>query len=208
MRAAVLTGTGASFSAGLDLARLSEGSDDYLDRLLPLLHEVILALFTFPRPLIAAVNGHAVAGGFVLACTCDYRVVAEGGARLGVTELPVGVPFPAAPLEMVRTVLGTARAREVVYSGRLFGPEEASRIGFADELAPPGTVVDRAVEVARSWGEMAPAAFALTKRQLQEPTVERLRERAGAIDAEIRRTWGDPATMEAIRGFVTRMLGR
>jgi enoyl-CoA hydratase len=206
-RGVVLTGTGSSFSAGLDLTRLSEGSGDYLARLLPLLHEVILGLFTFPRPVVAAVNGHAIAGGFVLACTADYRVVVDEGARLGVTELPVGVPFPPAPLEMVRTVLGTAGAREIVYSGRLFGPEEARRLGYADELAPSEEVVDRAVAVAEAWGSTTPAAFELTKRQLQAPTVARLREHAPEIHDGIARAWGDPATHAAIRTFVERTLG-
>jgi enoyl-CoA hydratase len=205
-RGLVLTGTGTSFSAGLDLSRLAEGSGAYLDRLLPLLHQVILELFTFPRPAVAAGNGHAIAGGFVLACACDYRVVADFGARLGVTELPVGVPFPAAPLEMVRTVLGTARAREVIYSGRLFGPDEAARLGFADELASSDAVVARAVAVAEAWGSMAPTAFELTKRQLQAPTVERLRDHAPAIDAEIAEAWADPAAHAAIGAFVERTL--
>ena len=193
----VLTGTGRNFSAGLDLLR----------DLLPLLHEMILEIFTFPRPVVAAVNGHAIAGGFVLACTCDYRVVAEEGARLGVTELPVGVPFPAAPLEMVRTVLGTGPAREIVYSGRLFEGREAARIGFADEVAPAPEVLERAVEVAAGWGAMAHAAFALTKEQLQAPTVARLRAEGPAIDAGIEKVWNDPATHEAIRAFIARTLG-
>lgn len=203
----VLTGTGRNFSAGLDLTRLAQGDTGYLRDLLPLLHEMILEIFTFPRPVVAAVNGHAIAGGFVLACTCDYRVVAEEGARLGVTELPVGVPFPAAPLEMVRTVLGTGPAREIVYGGRLFEGREAARIGFADELAPPPKVVERAVEVAATWGAMAPAAFALTKEQLHAPTVARLRAEGPTIDAGIAKVWNDPATHEAIRAFIARTLG-
>lgn len=206
-RAVVLTGSGRNFSAGLDLVRLLDGGADYRARLLPLLHEVILSLFTLPRPVVAAVNGHAIAGGFVLACACDYRLVARSGARLGVTELPVGVPFPAAPLEMVRTVLGTGRAREVVYSGRLFSPEEGARVGFADELVEPADLLDRAVEVAARWGAAPHAAFALTKAQLQAPVVERLREHAAAVDEEVAAVWGHPDTGGAIRAFIDRTLG-
>src|SRR5215469_13927210 len=102
VRALILTGTGSIFSAGVDLFRLTQGGADYVRRFLPLLSRFIRLLFAFPRPVIAAANGHAIAGGCVLVLTADYRLMAEGAGRVGVPELLVGVPFPAAALEVVR----------------------------------------------------------------------------------------------------------
>ncbi len=205
-RALVLTGTGGNFSAGLNLVRFLEGGGDYLQQLLPALDGALRALFTLPRPVIAAVNGHAIAGGFVLACACDYRIVAAGPAKLGITELLVGVPFPTGPLEMVRTVVGTRRTRGLAYSGRLFSGEEGRALGFTDELVDGGELLDRALAVAGRWGASPTQAFALTKRQLQQPTLDRLDRHAPAFDPDVARIWADPQVAESMRGFVAKTL--
>ncbi len=207
-RGLVLTGAGRNFSAGLDLVRLLAEGNDYLARLLPALDQALKALYSFPRPVIAAVNGHAIAGGFVIACACDARIVAAGGAKLGITELPVGVPFPAAPLEMVRAALGTGSARELAYSGRLFSANQAVEVGFATELAPDNELLDRACVLASHWGRAPAGAFELTKRQIQHPVLERLATHGPAFDAEIAKIWADPATRAAIQGFIDRTLGK
>jgi enoyl-CoA hydratase len=95
IRAVVLTGQGRIFSAGVDLVRLSSGGTDYVRKFLPVMNRAFDAVFFLPKPLVAALNGHAIAGGCVLACCADRRLMARGGGRIGVTELLVGVPFPA-----------------------------------------------------------------------------------------------------------------
>ena len=100
--AVVLTGQGRIFSAGVDLIRLSEGGADYVRKFLPALHKLYDAVFNHPKPVVAAINGHAIAGGCVLACCADRRVMARDGGRIGVTELLVGVPFPALAFEIMR----------------------------------------------------------------------------------------------------------
>ena len=93
-RAVVVTGQGRIFSAGVDLLRLSAGGAAYVRQFLPALHKLYDTVFFFPKPVVAAVNGHAIAGGCVLACCADRRLMARDGGRIGVTELLVGVPFP------------------------------------------------------------------------------------------------------------------
>src|SRR5262245_17682571 len=102
VHALILTGTGSIFSAGVDLFRLTEEGADYVRRFLPLLSRFLRTLFSFPRPVVAAVNGHAIAGGCVIALACDARLMAEGDATIGLPELLVGVPFPTAAREIVR----------------------------------------------------------------------------------------------------------
>src|SRR5215470_4607203 len=91
VRALILTGTGSIFSAGVDLFRLTQEGKDYVRRFLPLLSRLLCTLFTFPRPVVAAASGHAIAGGCVLVVACDIRLMAEGAGRIGVPELLVGV---------------------------------------------------------------------------------------------------------------------
>ena len=101
-KAVVLTGQGPMFSAGVDLIRLSEGGATYVRRFLPALHRLYDTVFFFPKPVVAAVNGHAIAGGCVLECCADRRIAGGDGGRIGVTELLVGVPFPALAFEVMR----------------------------------------------------------------------------------------------------------
>src|SRR6266852_4922794 len=101
-KAVVLTGQGKIFSAGVDLKRLSEGGAEYIRRFLPALHRLYEEVFFHPKPLVAAINGHAIAGGCVLACCADRRIMADDSGRIGVTELQVGVPFPPLAFEAVR----------------------------------------------------------------------------------------------------------
>src|SRR6516225_889809 len=123
--ALILTGTGSIFSAGVDLFRLTREGADYARRFLPLLSRFVRTLFTFPRPVVAAVNGHAIAGGCVIVLACDVRLMAEGAGRIGVPELLVGVPFPAAPLEVVRFAVPQNKVQSLLYTGRTLPPQEA-----------------------------------------------------------------------------------
>src|SRR5437879_5137950 len=105
-RAVVLTGSGSAFSAGADLFRVLNEGDEYLRTSLAALTEAFGTLFQFPLPVVAAVNGHAIAGGAVLVCASDHRISAAGNHKIGFAELRVGVPFPAWALESARVLPG------------------------------------------------------------------------------------------------------
>ena len=130
-RALVLTGTGSSFSAGVDLFQALEGGADYLIRFLPAMETFFRTLLTFPKPAVAAVNGHAIAGGCIIAAACDHRIMVNGTGRIGVPELAVGVPFPTLPFEIVGARVPQARFRDLVYSGRVVLPPEALALNAA-----------------------------------------------------------------------------
>jgi enoyl-CoA hydratase len=206
--AVVLTGRGAIFSAGVDLFRLLAGGADYLDRFLPALDRAVRKLFALPLPVVAAVNGHAIAGGAVLTLACDYRLMAAGSGRIGVPELLVGVPFPAAPLEVVRFALPPHRLQEAIYTGRTDEPEEALARGWLDEVVEPERLSARALEVAGRLAALPPDAFRLTKRQVRRPAIERM-ERLGAdFGAAVREQWIAEGTRERIRVYLERTVGK
>ena len=203
----VLTGTGAVFSAGVDLRRLTEGGPDYVEAFLPVLGKAFFEAFTFPKPLVAAVNGHAIAGGCVLACACDYRIMADGGGRIGTPELSVGVPFPVMALEILRLTVPAHRLQALIYRGLTCTPAEAAANGLIDETAAPEAVVDRAVEVAARLGALPPASFALTKRVIREPTRNRVLE-LRSVDEAVAEAWTSPRVLDAVRAYVDRTLGK
>src|SRR5439155_1274578 len=120
----VLVGTGSAFSAGVDLFRILDGGDDYVARFIPALSGAFDDLFAYRRPVVAAVNGHAIAGGCVIAACADYRLMAEGRGRIGVPEQLVGVAFPAIALAAPRSPFAPWDRRELP---GLFPVEEAAR---------------------------------------------------------------------------------
>lgn len=202
----VLTGTGTVFSAGVDLRRVVAGGAPYLRRFLPVLRRTFTELALAERPVVAAVDGHAIAGGFVLLAAADQAVMAEGEGRIGVTELLVGVPFPAVALELVRRRSGEAQAAELVYRGLTCRAAEARSRGLVDELMAPERVVERSVELAGAMAAAGPA-FTLAKRHLGEPLRAVL---AGAAerDAEVDEVWQSDATLAAVRRYAEAVLGR
>jgi enoyl-CoA hydratase/carnithine racemase len=206
--AVVLTGAGSIFSAGVDLFRVLEGGGDYLAGFLPALAHSLRRLFLFPRPVVAAINGHAIAGGAILAAACDRRLMAVGRWRIGVPELAVGVPFPPVPLEVLRFATPPELLHEIVYGGRTFEAEEALRRGLVDELVEPAALGERAVEAARRLAAVPAASFRLTKEQLRRPTAERLDRLGPEVDREIERVWCDPAIHAHVRAYLEKTLGR
>jgi enoyl-CoA hydratase len=207
-RALVLTGTGGIFSAGVDLFRVTKGGAAYLDSFLPALSRMIRSLFTLEKPVVAAVNGHAIAGGCILACACDCRIMARGTGRIGVPEVLVGVPFPAAALEVMRFALSPAEVQQAVLTGATHTPEAALARGFVDELADPGELLDRALAVARQMGAVPAESFTLTKRTLRRPAIERMLRHADAFDQDVGRVWRDESVLAAMRDYVARTIKR
>jgi len=206
VKALVVTGSGRVFSAGVDLYRLLEGGAEYVRAFVPRLNSSLLELYRFPRPVIAALNGHAIAGGFILACCCDRRLMAKDAGKVGLTELPVGVPFPSVPLEVVRSVVPSRILRDLVYGGRLFLADEALQAGLVDEIVDAEGLLDRAIEVAEELTCIPADAFGLTKQWIQEPVLQRLERSATAHDAEVLWAWSDPQTHAAIRRYVEATL--
>nr|WP_267901124.1 enoyl-CoA hydratase/isomerase family protein [Amycolatopsis panacis] len=203
-RAIVLTGTGDTFSPGADLARIVEGGARRIEEFLSELSDALLAVFGFPRPVVAAVNGHATGFGLVLAAACDHRVAADGEGRLGVPELHRGVPFPLAALEILRCAYGTTPLPALAYGGAALTVAEALARGLVDEVAPAEELRSRAVELATRLAGLPAEAFAHTKAQLRRPYHERIAENRVSDDARVERLWCAEKTLEVIKSSVDR----
>jgi enoyl-CoA hydratase len=205
-RAVVITGSGHIFCAGVDLVRALDAGPSYFKTFLPALHRLYETIFYFPRPIVAAINGHAVAGGCVLACATDWRAMRSDAGRIGVTELLVGLPFPALAFEIMRFVCAPHRFEEVIFTGATFAPEAGRELGMVDELASADAVMERAQAAARRLAALSPAAFALTKRQSRQPVTERMKASGVLFDAEVETVWCAAETFVRIRDYVARTL--
>ena len=202
--ALVVTGTGRVFCAGVDLNRVLQGGADYTDRLIPALSDAFVAMFCYPGPTVAAINGAAIAGGCVLACACDRRLMSPD-AQIGASEVRVGVPFPAAALEVVRYACGD-HAEELLLGGRLYRGAEAIANGLAHRVIAED-LIEAAVAEASDLAEISADAYRHTKAQLRAPTLARISE-AGDIDHEVRQLWGADQTRQRIADSLERLRRR
>jgi enoyl-CoA hydratase len=206
-RAVVLTGTGGSFSAGVDLFRILDGGRAYIERFLPALDEALLALLRFPRPIVAAINGHAIAGGCVVACACDRRVMANGKGRVGVPELAVGVPFPTLPFEILRASTPPQHLRELMFGAGTYTVADALARGLIDEVVEPDVLIERALAIAAQLGSIPAASFELGKREMNAPVLEMF-ARSREHERQVVETWCRPEILATIRAYLERTVGK
>ena len=206
VKAVVITGQGRMFSAGVDLVRVSSGGADYVRKLLPVMNRMFDAVFFLPKPVVAAVNGHAIAGGCVLTCCADRRLMARGGGRIGVTELLVGVPFPALAFEIVRATVPPRHLAEFTVGGATYEADEALSRGWVDEIMEADALMANVMAAAHRLASLSPVAFAHTKAQMRQPIIERLERSGVAIDKIATEIWVAVETLGHIRDYVARTL--
>ena len=182
--AVVLVGRERFFSAGMDLKAAPLLSVGEQRQTVDGINRLFGGWYAFPRPVVAAVNGHAIAGGLILALCADRRVGATEG-NLGLTELRAGIPYPFAAISIVRAELTPQAARRLVLSADLVPPELALELHVVDELAPPDEVLPRSLELAQAAAQLPRATYTQVKRQLRGPVIE-------AIDRGLAGGAGDP----------------
>jgi enoyl-CoA hydratase len=198
---AVITGTGSAFSAGVDLRRIVAGGPGYAAEFLPALTAAFLAIFEHPGPVVAAVNGHAIAGGCVIAAACDVRLMSHGS--IGLAELSVGVPFPVSAMEIMRYAVGPAAGR-LALGAPLLDPAGARSIGLVHDVVAPEALLDLAAGQAGAMGQTPAEVFSFTKRQVQQPARERIAARRGDDDAVLA-MWSSAATRDRISAYLDRL---
>jgi enoyl-CoA hydratase len=188
--AVVITGRERFFSAGLDLKAVPELSPAQQRQTVDGINRLFSGWYSFPRPVVAAVNGHAIAGGLILALCADHRVCATEG-KLGLTELRAGIPYPAAAIAVVRAELSALAARRLVLGAALVEPAEALELGVVDELcATTEEVLPRALEVAAALATLPRATYGVVKRQLRAVTIEAIeRVLSGGAGDPVLGTW-------------------
>ena len=197
VRALVLTGHGEIFSAGLNVNEVLSEGKGHADVILEALQTALARLFACPLPTVAAVNGSAIAGGALLACACDRRLIAEE-ARIGVTELQVGVAFPVGAVDLLRHVCGH-RAEELILGAQLLKADQAVSIGLAHASAPRAELFAAAFAAAERLAAMDPRAYALAKVATRQDALRSIEdEPARSLEQQVREHWKDDRTRESL----------
>lgn len=202
--ALVLTGEGTAFSAGLDLPEVARLDRPGLERFIRRFSEVMLRVFTLPVPVVAAINGHAIAGGCVLAMQADVRLAAAGDYRIGLNEVQIGLGLPAVVLETLRCQVSPGSLGPLALEGRLLAPEEARALGLVEAVVPSSVLLEQARGRAAELAALPGLAFREVKHALRGPAAAAVRrvERADA------RRWVETAFSAPTRERLGEVLSR
>jgi enoyl-CoA hydratase len=206
VRAVALTGAGRFFSGGFDFGAPRRDDDDAAV-IYDLYRRVHLALLQLPKPTVAMVNGHAIAGGLVLVLACDYRLGLDADYRVGLNEVAVGAAFPRTAFEIIRLRLAHARASELVLGAALYPASQAARLGVVDELFPADRFEETVLRRAARLAAFPREAYAHAKAALIAGAVSKIEMETDDEARHTRAVWLAPES-RAARAAQRAKLGR
>ena len=158
------------FSAGFDAMEVFSYDREQMTGFLGAFGNLINRILNFPKPVIGALPGHTVAGGAILALSCDFRIMAEGDYRFAMNEIDVGVVLPHALFKMLVVAAGTAVARRMILAGEALSPAKALEVGLVAKVVPEAQVKAAGLELAHFMSAKPPATFAALKKIILEST--------------------------------------
>ncbi|AKT43702.1 enoyl-CoA hydratase/isomerase family protein [Chondromyces crocatus] len=206
VRGLVITGQGRAFCVGLDLMEATALDQPALERFVDAFDALFERVARFPWPVVAAVNGHAIAGGCLLAMAADYRVMAQGPYQIGVNEVALGIPLPSASFEVARRGIPAAAWPEALFQGRLYRTEEALAAGLVQKVAEQDVLAE-AIAVAARLAGGAPEALKTMKADVIAPMVASVAAHREARRERFIACWNTPEARARI-GRVRDQLAR
>jgi 3,2-trans-enoyl-CoA isomerase len=203
-QAVILTGQGSFFSFGLDVPELYDYTRDDFIGFLDKFTALYTSIFTFPKPVIAAINGHAIAGGCMLATACDYRTMVSGKPRISLNEITFGSQVFDGSVEMLKCCVGHRSAETILLEGRMYSAEQGHELGLIDRAVPVEQLLPIAREAAARYLSNDLRAFAAIKKLLRGPIGERMKELDTSGNRVFADLWYSPATREQLKGIEIR----
>ena len=204
-RGLVITGDAGFFSVGLALPDLIDLDRDALRTFIDGFAYAMRRVLTSPLPTVAAIDGHAIAGGTVLALQCDARFAATGTYKLGLREVQIGIGLPAAVVEPLRLRVPPTSLTTLALEGALFGPERGRELGLIDDVVAPADLLPRAIARAAELGHAPRVAYQQVKASILRPAIEAL-ERHDATEREKwLDTWYAPDAQRLLRDQVAKL---
>ena len=202
-RVIILTGRPGMFSGGLDVPELLPQPRAAVEEFWLAFFRLTRALAVSPVPVVAAVSGHAPAGGAVLAIHCDYRIGARGNFRMGLNEVAVGLPVPDCIMLTLEHLIGARLAQRLAMTAQLVGVEEALAVGLLDEAVEPDQLMTRAWDWSRQLAGLPPLAMNRTRMLARRRLVDLLEPQADARLAT--QLWFSEETQAGMRALVARL---
>jgi len=201
VKAAILTGAGKFFSFGFDIPEFLSFPRERFTEFMTSFADLYSYVFLYPKPVIAALNGHTMAGGCMLALACDYRVMARGKGKISLNEIGFGASVLAGTVEMLRFVAGSAQAQSILYSGALYSAEEAFGMGLVQELAEEANIMNAAMKAANGLSSKPAAAYASIKSLLRKPFADEMRAGEAASIREFVDIWYSDETRAMVKNI-------
>ena len=170
----ILTGTGEYFSSGLDLNSITNFNPDNIKKYFDLSSEVFFNLFSLPIPTVAAINGHAVAGGAVLAISCDYRII-YNNYKFGFTGINLGIPYPLIPLEIMKFAIPSYMISELLLQGKLIDSQTCFKKNIVHSLlSKKEDIIENSIDYISKNFKAPKKNYKFLKQNLQKPVLERI----------------------------------
>lgn len=185
----ILTGAGKFFSFGFDIPEFLGFSPEEFTRVLVKFTGLYTRIFLFPKPVIAALNGHTMAGGCMLASACDWKIMVPGKSKIALNEINFGSSVFAGATEMLAYSTGWKNTEKILYSGSLFSAEEALELKMIDQIASEENLFDEAEKKAQELGEKDPTAFNSIKKLLRKPVADKMQKREEESIREVVEIW-------------------
>jgi len=207
VRGVLLAASGKLFCPGLDVQELIVLDRASMERFVIEFAGLILTMYSFEKPVVAALHGHAIAGGCVLSLTTDWRVLSND-AMIGLNEIRVGVPLPFGVALILRESVSPARLEEVALFGRNYSGEDALAAGLAHEIHPAEGFAAHCRDRLEKLASRDARAFATTKRYLRSATVERIRAHEPSLTYEFLDSWFSSETQQRLRSIVEELRSR
>jgi enoyl-CoA hydratase/carnithine racemase len=189
VRSIVLTGSGKLFSFGFDIPEFLSFTKKEFTEYVVNFTDLYRYIFLYPKPVVAALNGHTIAGGCMLALACDHRVMVSGKAKMSLNEIGFGSSVFAGITEMLRFWVGSAKATKVLYSGAMYTAEQAMNMGLVHEAAAEDDLMHAARNAASDFAAKSPPAFASIKSLLRRSVVEEMTRRERGSITEFVDIW-------------------
>ncbi|MCL5126585.1 MAG: enoyl-CoA hydratase/isomerase family protein [Deltaproteobacteria bacterium] len=177
VKTVVLTGLGRFFSFGLDIPEFLNYSKQDFNRFVVKFADLYTYIFTYPKPVIAALNGHTIAGGFMLATACDYRVMVTGKSRISLNEITFGSSLFPGSAEMLRYLVGNRKAEIIAVTGDMYTAEQAKEIGLIDMVSTEESLTEHCMTVARGFVLRFGPAYQSIKKLLRSDTAATMRDK-------------------------------
>ncbi len=204
VRAIILTGAGKFFSFGFDVPEFMNFDRDTFRVFLNAITALKMRLFMYPKPVIAAVNGHATGGGCMLVIPCDYRIMVAGKAKIALNEINLGVPVFAGSTAMLTACLGQQKAERFLYDGSLYTSQEACDLGLIDRLCAVENLAAEAATKAGELGAKDPTAFAGMKKLMRRPIADDVLRREEKSIEDFMDAWFSEAAQRILQGLKIR----
>lgn len=202
VRALILTGEGKFFTFGFDIPEFLSYSKESFVRYLTKFTGLYTDIFLYPKPVVAALNGHTIAGGCMLAIACDYRIMVPVNAKISLNEINFSSSVFAGSVEMMKLWLGQKKAENALLSGAMYSAEEALPLGLIDQISPKDHLESEAIKKAQEYGAQDAAAFRSIKNLLRKPVADEMTKREKDSILEFVDIWYSENTWRNLQGKV------